>query len=52
MIATYTHSDCLQNSYKINWRIRDVLGDDQFDKSRHWHYNRALCQHDCNGAHT
>jgi len=36
MAATYTHSDCLQNSYKINWRIRDVLGDDHFDKSRHW----------------
>ena len=36
MTAKYTHSDCLQNSYKINWRIRDVLGDDRFDKSRHW----------------
>src|SRR5215468_8825137 len=36
MAATYTHSDSLQNSYKINWRIRDVLGDDPFDKSRHW----------------
>src|SRR5215510_14122373 len=36
MAATYTHSDCLQNSYKINWQIRDVLGDDHFDKSRHW----------------
>jgi len=36
MTTKYTHSDCLQNSYKINWRIRDVLGDDRFDKSRHW----------------
>lgn len=36
MTVTYTHSDCLQNSYKINWRIRDVLGDDSFDKSRRW----------------
>ena len=36
MTPTYTHSDCLQNSYKINWRIRDVLGDDNFDKSRRW----------------
>jgi hypothetical protein len=36
MSVKYTHSDCLQNSYKINWRIRDVLGDEHFDKSRHW----------------
>jgi hypothetical protein len=36
MDVTYTHSDCLQNSYKINWRIRDVLGGDSFDKNRHW----------------
>ena len=36
MSVTYTHSDCLQNSYKINWRIRDVLGDEHFDKSCHW----------------
>jgi hypothetical protein len=36
MTPTYTHTDCLQNSYKINWRISDVLGDDNFDKSRRW----------------
>ena len=35
-MSAYTHSDCLQNSYKINWRIRDVLGDEHFDRSRHW----------------
>ena len=24
--ATYSFADCLQNAYKVNWKIKDVLG--------------------------
>jgi hypothetical protein len=35
-MATYTYADCLQNSYRVNWKISDVLGGQQFDLSRTW----------------
>jgi hypothetical protein len=31
-----TYADCLQKSYRINWKINDVLGDRDFDRSRRW----------------
>ena len=35
-MATYTYADCLANSYKINWRIDDVIGGQEFDLSKRW----------------
>ncbi len=32
----YTYAKSLENAYKVNWRIEDVLGDSQFDTSRPW----------------
>ena len=32
----YSYEKCLANSYRINWRIEDVLGGQQFDTSRRW----------------
>jgi para-aminobenzoate N-oxygenase AurF len=35
-MANYSFSDCLQNSYKVNWRIGDVLANRQFDSGSRW----------------
>ncbi|MCZ6544196.1 MAG: hypothetical protein O6913_00630, partial [Chloroflexi bacterium] len=35
-MATYTYADCLANSYKVNWRIEDVIGGQEFDLSKRW----------------
>jgi hypothetical protein len=35
-MANYSYAECLRNSYKINWRIDDVLGNQAFDKGRRW----------------
>ena len=35
-MPTYSYSRCLTNSYKVNWRIEEVLGDRRFDPSRRW----------------
>ncbi|MEE8421282.1 MAG: hypothetical protein V3S31_00735 [Dehalococcoidia bacterium] len=32
----YTYATSLENAYRVNWRIEDVLGDSQFDTSRPW----------------
>lgn len=32
----YTYADCLEKSYQVNWKIKDVIGDNQFDPSRRW----------------
>ncbi len=32
----YSYEKCLANSYRINWRIEDVIGGQQFDTSRRW----------------
>jgi hypothetical protein len=31
-MANYSYGECLRNSYKINWRIEDVLGNQTFDR--------------------
>ena len=33
---TYSYADCLQNSYRVNWKIGDVLDGRRFDVSRPW----------------
>jgi hypothetical protein len=35
-MPTYSYADCLQTSYRINWRISDVIGTHQFDRTRRW----------------
>jgi len=35
-MATYSYTDCLQNSYRLNWKIGDVLDGRRFDLSRRW----------------
>jgi P-aminobenzoate N-oxygenase AurF len=32
----YSYADCLEKSYRINWKISDVLGAREFDRSRRW----------------
>jgi hypothetical protein len=34
--VSYSYSDCLEKSYRINWTIKDVLGEREFDTSRRW----------------
>ena len=35
-MPTYSYEECLQTAYRINWRIGDVIGSQQFDCSRRW----------------
>jgi hypothetical protein len=35
-MSTYTYGECLQKSYRVNWRIADVMGSRTFDPSRRW----------------
>lgn len=35
-MPTYSYAHCLDNAYKVNWRIADVLGERQFDPSKRW----------------
>lgn len=35
-MANYSYAECLRNSYRINWRIEDVLGNQKFDAGRRW----------------
>ncbi len=35
-MAQYSYADCLQNSYRVNWKIGDVLDGHRFDASRRW----------------
>ncbi len=35
-MPTYTYEKCLENSYKVNWRIEDVVGGRAFDPARRW----------------
>jgi len=32
----YSYAACLENAYKVNWRIEDVLADRRFDPSKRW----------------
>jgi hypothetical protein len=35
-MGTYSYADCLQNSYRVNWKIGDVVDGRRFDLSRRW----------------
>ncbi|WP_257303160.1 diiron oxygenase [Geothrix campi] len=35
-MAPYSYGECLERSYRVNWRIRDVLGMGGFDLRRPW----------------
>ena len=35
-MPNYSYSRCLENAYKVNWRIEDVLGDRRFDLEKRW----------------
>jgi hypothetical protein len=35
-MPTYSYEECLQTAYRINWRIGDVIGTQQFDRARRW----------------
>jgi len=33
---TYSYSDCLEKSYRVNWTIHDLIEGQQFDLTRRW----------------
>src|SRR5262245_55140029 len=33
---TYSYSDCLEKSYRVNWTIHDLIEGQQFDITRRW----------------
>jgi hypothetical protein len=35
-MTTYSYADCLEKSYRVNWRIDDVVGGRRFDPDRRW----------------
>jgi hypothetical protein len=35
-MPTYTYAGCIEQAYKVNWKIKDVLGNLEFDLSRPW----------------
>ena len=35
-MPAYSYAHCLDNAYKVNWRIEDVLGERHFDLHRRW----------------
>jgi len=35
-MTTYSYAECLENAYKVNWRIEDVLKDQAFDLAKRW----------------
>jgi len=35
-MPTYSYARCLQNAYKVNWKIDDLLGQRRFDASKRW----------------
>ena len=35
-MTTYTYAECLRNSYRVNWKISDVIGGRAFDTTRRW----------------
>ena len=36
MNTTYSYAECLQNSYRVNWKIGDVVDGRRFELSRRW----------------
>jgi len=35
-MSAYSYADCLQKSYRVNWKIADVVGGRHFDGARRW----------------
>ena len=35
-MATYSYAECLQKSYRVNWKIGDVVDGRRFDPSHRW----------------
>jgi len=35
-MVTYTYGGCIEQSYRVNWKIKDVLGPVDFDLDRPW----------------
>jgi hypothetical protein len=35
-MTSYSYAECLRNSYRVNWKISDVVGGRHFDASRPW----------------
>lgn len=35
-MSAYSYAACLENAYKVNWKIDDVLADRSFDLSKRW----------------
>lgn len=35
-MATHSYAECLERSYRVNWKIKDVLGTADFDLDRPW----------------
>jgi hypothetical protein len=35
-MTTYSYADCLERSFRVNWKIKDVLGTLAFDVNRPW----------------
>jgi hypothetical protein len=35
-MATYTYGGCIEQAYRVNWKIKDVLGTVDFDLGRPW----------------
>lgn len=35
-MSAYTYADCLANSYRVNWKIGDIIGARWFDAERRW----------------
>jgi P-aminobenzoate N-oxygenase AurF len=35
-MTTYSYAECLQNSYRVNWKISDVIGGRDFDPTHRW----------------
>ena len=35
-MVTYSFAKCLENAYKVNWKIADVLAGEPFDRSKSW----------------
>jgi para-aminobenzoate N-oxygenase AurF len=35
-MSKYSYAECLQKSYRVNWRIEDVVGGRAFDPTRPW----------------
>ena len=35
-MSNYSFAACLETSYKVNWRIEDIIGGKEFDLSKRW----------------